>query len=68
MSDFAATIKAGRHYIGYDTEEEYVELAEKRIREYRQQLTIPLFEEKTESFNVVRDNQAAYSPENIKDA
>lgn len=28
-----AAIKAGRHYIGYDTEKEYVELAGKRIRE-----------------------------------
>jgi site-specific DNA-methyltransferase (adenine-specific) len=29
-----AAIKAGRHYIGYDIEEEYVKLAEKRIREF----------------------------------
>jgi len=41
-----AAIKAGRHYIGYDTEKEYVKLAEKRIREYKQQLPIPLFIEK----------------------
>lgn len=61
-----AAIKAGRHYIGYDTEKEYVELAEKRIREYRQQLTIPLFEGKAEIFTAVRDNQAAYSAENVK--
>jgi site-specific DNA-methyltransferase (adenine-specific) len=33
-----AAIKAGRHYIGYDTEEEYVKLAERRIREYSGQL------------------------------
>ncbi len=31
-----AAIKAGRHYIGYDTEEEYVRLAERRIREYKE--------------------------------
>jgi len=62
-----AAIKAGRHYIGYDTEEEYVRLAERRIREYKQQLTIPLFVEKAESFTKVRDNQAAYSTENVKD-
>jgi site-specific DNA-methyltransferase (adenine-specific) len=37
-----AAIKSGRHYIGYDTEEEYVCLAEKRIREYKQQLSMPL--------------------------
>jgi len=37
-----AAIKTGRHYIGYDIEEEYVRLAERRIREYKEQLTIPL--------------------------
>ena len=41
-----AAIKAGRHYIGYDTEEEYVKLAERRIGEYKQQPTIPLLIEK----------------------
>jgi len=35
-------IKAGRHYIGYDTEEEYVRLAERRIREYKEQLSFPV--------------------------
>jgi len=29
-----AAIKAGRHYIGYDIEEEYVKLAEKGIKEF----------------------------------
>lgn len=38
-----AAIKTGRHYVGYDTEEEYVRLAEKRIREYKQQPSIPPF-------------------------
>jgi len=42
-----AAIKAGRHYIGYDIKKEYVKLAEQRIREYEQQLTIPLLELKT---------------------
>jgi site-specific DNA-methyltransferase (adenine-specific) len=37
-----AAIKAGRHYIGYDTEESYVKLAERRIREYSEQLATPL--------------------------
>ncbi|MBU2535766.1 MAG: site-specific DNA-methyltransferase [Chloroflexi bacterium] len=37
-----AAIKTGRHYIGYDTEEEYVKLAERRIREYKQQFALPL--------------------------
>jgi len=62
-----AAIKARRHYIGYDTEEEYVRLAERRIREYKQQPTIPLFVEKADSFAVLRDDQAAYSSENALD-
>ena len=33
-----AAIKAGRHYIGYDIEEKYVRLAERRIKEYKEQL------------------------------
>lgn len=37
-----SAIKAGRHYIGFDTEEEYVRLAERRIREYKQQFALPL--------------------------
>ncbi len=41
-----AAVKAGRHYIGYDTEKEYVHLAEKRIKEYKQQLPMPLLAEK----------------------
>jgi len=39
-----AAIKSGRHYIGYDIDEKYVRLAERRIREHReQQLIIPLW-------------------------
>jgi site-specific DNA-methyltransferase (adenine-specific) len=59
-----AAVKAGRHYIGYDTEEEYVRLAERRIREYKQQSIFPLFAEKERDFAVVRDNQVAYTSEN----
>lgn len=33
-----AAIKAGRHYIGYDIEEKYMQLAERRIKEYKKQL------------------------------
>jgi len=40
-----AAIRTGRHYIGYDIAEEYVQLAEKRIREYKEQLAIPLLRE-----------------------
>ena len=39
-----AAIKSGRHYIGYDIDEKYVRLAERRIREHKeQQLIIPLW-------------------------
>nr|HID59760.1 site-specific DNA-methyltransferase [Desulfobacterales bacterium] len=41
-----AAIKAGRHYIGYDIEEKYVQLAKRRIAQYRQQFTTPLLEPK----------------------
>jgi len=57
-----AAIKSGRHYVGYDTEEEYVCLAERRLREYNQQFNIPLFTEKESGFTVVRDNQVTYTP------
>lgn len=40
-----AAIKAGRHYVGYDIKQEYVKLAESRIRAYKEQLTMPFFEE-----------------------
>jgi modification methylase len=62
-----AAIKAGRHYIGYDTEEEYVQLAERRIREYKQQPTIPLLVEKEGDLAVVRDSQVAYTAEESLD-
>lgn len=29
-----ASIKTGRHYVGYEIEEEYVKLSEQRIREF----------------------------------
>jgi len=51
-----AAIKAGRHYIGYDTEEEYVRLAERRIREYKHQFTIPSFAERESEFAMLRDD------------
>ncbi|MBC7334608.1 MAG: site-specific DNA-methyltransferase, partial [Actinobacteria bacterium] len=40
-----AAIKAGRHYVGYDIEEGYVKLAEKRIRDFSLAFSAPkLFE------------------------
>lgn len=40
-----AALKAKRHYIAYDIEEEYVKLAERRISPFKQQLALPFFEE-----------------------
>lgn len=38
-----AALEKGRHYIGYDISQEYVDLAEKRIQHYRHsQLVIPM--------------------------
>lgn len=40
-----AAIKAKRHYVGYDTNEEYLKLSEKRIKEFKFDLKSPgLFE------------------------
>jgi site-specific DNA-methyltransferase (adenine-specific) len=36
-----AAIKTGRHYIGYDTNAEYVKLAEKRIRKFESDFKAP---------------------------
>jgi len=45
-----ASIKTGRYYVGYEINEEYVKLAEKRIREYLMKLGSPkLFEPKKEN-------------------
>lgn len=35
-------LKTERYYVGYDTEEKYVKLAKKRIKEYKDQLKLPL--------------------------
>lgn len=44
-SSCIAAIKSGRHYVGYDVKPEYIALAEKRIRNFRQQPgLIPVFE------------------------
>ena len=37
-----AAIKAGRHYVGYDTKQEYVQLAQRRIGEYKEHLGFEL--------------------------
>ncbi len=56
-SVFIAAIKAGRHYIGYDTEKEYVELSKKRIREYKQQLDIPLFINRENDYALIKGTE-----------
>jgi site-specific DNA-methyltransferase (adenine-specific) len=37
-----AALQAGRHYMGYDIKPEYVQLAERRIQQHREQLPLPL--------------------------
>jgi site-specific DNA-methyltransferase (adenine-specific) len=37
-----SAVKSGRHYIGYDIEEKYIELANERIRQYTDQIRLPL--------------------------
>lgn len=41
-STFIAAIKSKRHYIGYDTKDEYVHLSQKRVEGYTKQLVIPM--------------------------
>ena len=55
-----AALKAGRHYIGYDTEENYVRLAEKRITEYRNQLAVSSLLEKEGNLVFLREGKADY--------
>ena len=37
-----SALKSGRHYIGYDIEEKYIELANERIRAYADQMRLPI--------------------------
>ncbi len=62
-----AAIKTGRHYMGYDTEEEYVRLAERRIRGYKQQPAIPLIYKKEADYARVRNDQETYTSGNPLD-
>ncbi len=59
-STCVAALKTDRHYVGYDTEAEYVRLAEKRIRNYKQESIIPMFVEKGGELAVVRDKKESY--------
>jgi modification methylase len=40
-----AALKAERRYIGYDNKEEYIKLSERRIREYKENIKVPLFDD-----------------------
>jgi len=62
-----AALKAGRHYIGYDTEENYVRLAEKRITEYRNQLAVSSLLEKEDNLVFLREGKADYKTEESLD-
>lgn len=46
-----AAIKTKRHYVGYDVKEEYVKLAERRIKEFGLNFNLP------ELFNFVREGR-----------
>ncbi len=37
-----SALKADRHYIGYDIEEAYIQLANERIRAYTDQTRLPI--------------------------
>lgn len=37
-----SALKSGRHYVGYDIEEKYIELANERIKLYTDQIRLPL--------------------------
>lgn len=39
-----AAVKSGRHYVGYDINEEYVKLTERRLREFSLTFHAPMFE------------------------
>ncbi len=60
-----AAIKDGRHYIGYDIEEKYVQLANKRIKHYTGQKT--LFVNNQPSMSIV-STEIAQEPVNRVEA
>jgi len=57
-----AAIKDGRHYIGYDIEEKYVQLANQRIKHYTGQKT--LFEKDQLSISVASNKKLAHGQVN----
>jgi site-specific DNA-methyltransferase (adenine-specific) len=42
-----AALKAKRHYVGYDINRDYVKLAERRIKKYIEDKSLPLFEKRS---------------------
>jgi site-specific DNA-methyltransferase (adenine-specific) len=54
-----AAIKTKRHYVGYDTDKTFVELAERRIKEFSLTFNAPKlfqFKEKVKKYRVVPKN------------
>lgn len=56
-----AALETGRHYIGYDNEEKYVSLAEKRIKEFKEQQFRFTLVEKEKELAGVREKQEDYA-------
>ncbi|MEM3342277.1 MAG: site-specific DNA-methyltransferase, partial [Thermoplasmata archaeon] len=57
-----AAVKTKRHYVGYDISEEYVKLAEKRIKDFTLEFNAPKlfeFQEKKERSN--KNNETPYN-------
>jgi len=54
-----AAIKTERHYVGYDTDKEYIKLAERRIREYKES-TIPMFVETERELVIIKEEKIKY--------
>jgi site-specific DNA-methyltransferase (adenine-specific) len=55
-----AAIKTGRHYIGYDTEEKYCHLTERRIQEFTE-YAIPMFTERDKEPVLVKEKKRKYT-------
>jgi site-specific DNA-methyltransferase (adenine-specific) len=51
-STAVAAVRCGRHYVGYDLDDTYVELAEARVRDERERITTHDLENSKTSFNV----------------
>lgn len=57
-----AALKTERHYIAYDTEADYVRLAGKRIKNYKQEPIAPMFLDKEGELVLTKENVSTYNP------